>query len=78
MDVVVYQPARSLGFQVSTGPLRPRVDFTFAQADTGTTVNFSITAPLTGIKKALMGRMVEKNMAQEAAALNEAKRLLEA
>jgi uncharacterized membrane protein len=77
MDVVAYQLDRALGFQVTTGPLRPRVDFTFAPADSGTTVNFSITAPLTGIKKAFMGKMVEKNMAQEAAALDEAKRLLE-
>lgn len=78
MDVVVYQPTTALGFQVTTGPLRPRVDFSFAPADTGTTVNFSIAASLTGIKKAFMGKMVEKNMAQEAAALDEAKRLLEA
>jgi uncharacterized protein YndB with AHSA1/START domain len=78
MDVVVYQPATALGFQVTTGPLRPRVDFTFAPADNGTTVNCSIAAPLTGIKKTVMGKMVRKNMAQEAAALNEAKRLLEA
>jgi uncharacterized protein YndB with AHSA1/START domain len=78
MDVVVYEPPTALGFQVTTGPLRPRVDFTFASAATGTTVDFSITAPLTGVKKALMARMAQKNMAQEAAALNEAKRLLEA
>ncbi|HET7071655.1 MAG TPA: hypothetical protein VFI40_12575, partial [Nocardioides sp.] len=78
MDVVVYQPTTALGFQVTTGPLRPRVDFSFAPADTGTTVSFSITAPLTGLKKAVMGKMVEKNMAHEAAALDEAKRLLEA
>lgn len=78
MDVVVYQPTTALGFQVTTGPLRPRVDFSFVPADTGTTVSFSITAPLTGIKKAVMGKMVEKNMAHEAAALDEAKRLLEA
>jgi uncharacterized protein YndB with AHSA1/START domain len=78
MDVVVYQPTTALGFQVTTGPLRPRVDFTFEPADTGTTVNFSITAPLTGFKKAFMDTMARKNMAQEAAALDEAKRLLEA
>jgi uncharacterized membrane protein len=78
MDVVVYQPTTALGFQVTTGPLRPRVDFSFAPVNTGTTVNFSISASLTGIKKAFMGKMVEKNMAQEAAALDEAKRLLEA
>ena len=78
MDVVVYEPTKALGFQVITGPLRPRIDFTFASVDDGTTVNFSITAQLTGFKKALMGSMVEKNMAHEAQALNDAKRLLEA
>ena len=77
MDVVVYEPGKALGLQVTTGPLRPRIDFTFTQAGDGTTVNFDIDAPLSGLKKALMGKMVEKNMAHEAEALNVAKRLLE-
>jgi len=78
MDVVVYEPPTALAFQVTTGPLRPRVEFTFAPAAAGTEVAFSIEAPLTGLKKALMGKMAEKNMAAEAAALDNAKRLLEA
>jgi uncharacterized protein YndB with AHSA1/START domain len=77
MDVVVYQPTTALGFQVTSGPLRPRVDFTFAPSATGTTVSFSIAAPLTGVKKVVMGSTVQKNFAHEAAALTEAKRLLE-
>jgi len=77
MDVVVYEPPTALAFQVTTGPLRPRVEFRFAPTPTGTTVAFSIDAPLTGLKKALLGKMAEKNMAAEAAALNNAKRLLE-
>jgi hypothetical protein len=40
-------------------------------------VAFSIEAPLAGLKKAVMGRMAEKDMAAEAAALDNAKRLLE-
>ena len=63
MDVVVYEPPTALAFQVTTGPLRPRVEFRFAPAATGTEVAFSIDAPLTGLKKALMGKMAEKNMA---------------
>jgi uncharacterized protein YndB with AHSA1/START domain len=78
MDVVVYEPTTALGFQVTTGPLRPRVDFTFAPTEAGTTVSFSISAPLSGVKKVLMRSMVQKSMAEEAAALDEAKRLLEA
>lgn len=78
MEVVAYEPSSALAFQVTTGPLRPRVDFAFAPVDDGTAVTFSISAPLTGLKKAMMGKMVQKNMDQEAAALTEAKRLLEA
>lgn len=77
MDVVVYDPPRALAFQVTTGPLRPRVEFSFAGTTTGTEVAFSIDAPLTGFKKAVMGKMAEKDMAAEADALDNAKRLLE-
>jgi len=78
MDVVAYQPPTALAFQVTTGPLRPRVEFTFAPSATGTEVAFTIDAPLSGLKKTLMGKMAERNMAAEAAALDNAKRLLEA
>jgi uncharacterized protein YndB with AHSA1/START domain len=77
MDVVVYEPPTALAFQVTTGPLKPRIEFRFAPTATGTEVSFSIDAPLTGVKKAAMGKMAEKSMAAEAAALDNAKRLLE-
>lgn len=77
MDVVVYEPPTALAYQVTAGPLRPRVDFTFAPAGTGTEVSFSIEAPLTGVKKAVMGRSVERSMAAEAEAMDNAKRILE-
>lgn len=77
MDVVVYEPPTAIAFQVTTGPLRPRVEFRFAPVATGTEVAFSIDAPLTGMKKAVMGRMAQKSMAAEAAALDNAKRILE-
>jgi uncharacterized protein YndB with AHSA1/START domain len=77
MDVVVFEPPTALAFQVTTGPLRPRVEFRFAPVGTGTEVSFSIDAPLSGLKKAVIGKMAEKNMAGEAAALDNAKRILE-
>lgn len=77
MDVVIFEPPTTLTFQVITGPLRPRVEFRFAPVDTGTEVSFSIEAPLSGLKKTVMGKMAEKNMADEAAALDNAKRILE-
>jgi uncharacterized protein YndB with AHSA1/START domain len=77
MDVVAYDPPAILAFQVITGPLRPRVEFRFSPAATGTEVSFSIDAPLAGVKKAIMGSMAQKSMAAEAAALDNAKRILE-
>ena len=76
MDVVVFEPPTALAFQVVTGSLKPRVDFRFAPADAGTEVSFSIEAALSGVK-VVMGKMAEKNMAAEAAALDNAKRILE-
>ena len=78
MDVVTYQPPTALAFQVTTGPLRPRVTFTFTPVDEATEVTFSIDAPLSGMKKALMGKMAQRNMDHESAALDQAKKLLEA
>jgi carbon monoxide dehydrogenase subunit G len=78
MDVVVYEPSTAIGFQVTTGLLRPRIEFTFAPVTEGTAVAFSIDAPLAGLKKAMMGKMVQRSMDHEAAALDEAKKLLEA
>jgi len=77
MDVVAYDPPTTLAFQVTTGPLKPRVEFRFSRAATGTEVTFSIDAPLAGVKKAVMGRMAQTSMATEAAALDNAKRILE-
>jgi uncharacterized protein YndB with AHSA1/START domain len=77
MDVVVFEPPKALAFQVITGPLKPRVEFRFAPVGAGTEVSFSIEASLSGLKKAVMGKMAEKNMAGEAAALDNAKRILE-
>jgi uncharacterized protein YndB with AHSA1/START domain len=77
MDVVAYEPSTVLAFQVTTGPLRPRVEFRFTSTGAGTEVAFFIEAPLSGFKKAVMGAMAEKSMAAEAAALDNAKRILE-
>ena len=77
MEVVAFEPPTALAFQVITGPLRPRVEFRFAAVGAGTEVSFSIEAPLSGLKKTVMGRMAEKNMAAEADALDNAKRILE-
>jgi uncharacterized protein YndB with AHSA1/START domain len=77
MNVTEYLPPTVLAFQVTTGPLRPRVEFTFASVGTGTEVSFSISASLSGVKKIMMERVAQKSMSGEAAALDTAKRILE-
>jgi uncharacterized protein YndB with AHSA1/START domain len=77
MDVVAFEQPTALAFQVIAGPVKPRVEFAFAPADAGTQVSFSIAASLSGLKKVVMGKIVAKSMSDEAAALDNAKRILE-
>lgn len=77
MDVVVYDAPNAVTYQVTTGPLRPRVSFVLTSVDAGTRVDFSIDAPLSGLKNTLMGKRAQKNVEAEAADLDTAKRLLE-
>jgi hypothetical protein len=77
MDVVVFDPPRELLFQVVTGPLKARMGFSFAAVDAGTEVSFSIEAPMGTAEQAMIGKIVEKNMKEQAAALDNAKHILE-
>jgi uncharacterized membrane protein len=77
-EITAYQPEREYSFQVVDGPVRPRGEFRFApHAEGGTEVSLSLSAELTGLKKVLMGRAVQKSMNSELAGLFRAKLLLE-
>jgi uncharacterized membrane protein len=69
-------PAR-YSFQVVAGPVRPRGDFRFSPAGDGTEVRFSLAADLSGLKKLLMSRAVQRSMDGEMAGLGTAKRVIE-
>ncbi|RMI32172.1 SRPBCC family protein [Nocardia stercoris] len=78
-DVVVTDlvPDRQVVLQGVSGPLRPLVEYSFAPAGTGTIVTFSLSAHLTGLKRLIMGRAVQKTMDAEVQRLERAKQLLE-
>jgi len=75
--VNTYEPPSRLAFDVTAGPVRPRGDLRFRAVDDGTEVTFRLDAPLSGIRKLLMERAVQKSMDSEVGALERAKQVLE-
>jgi hypothetical protein len=76
--VTAFDPDRLFTFDVTAGPVRPRGEFVFAGEGEGTSVTFSLSAELSGLKKLFMGGPVQKSMDAEAAAMDRAKAALEA
>lgn len=77
-EVTAYEPDRRFAFAVIAGPVRPRGEMRFAQTSEGATeLSFSLEAELSGLKKLLMGRAVQKSMDGEMASLDKAKAILE-
>jgi uncharacterized protein YndB with AHSA1/START domain len=78
IEITAYEPGAQYGFAVIAGPVRPRGEMHFAPTpEGGTEVTFSLDTELTGFKKVLMGRPVQKSMDGEMANLDRAKQLLE-
>jgi uncharacterized protein YndB with AHSA1/START domain len=70
-------PDELIAFRTRTGPVRPTGRYELSSADGGTRVRFRLDAELSGAKKLLMGRMVEKTMRSEVGALDNLKRVIE-
>jgi uncharacterized protein YndB with AHSA1/START domain len=77
IEVTALDPGEQVGFRGVAGPVRPQGRYTFRPADGGTAVTFTLDAELTGIKKLLMAKAVQKTMEAEVANLDKAKALLE-
>jgi uncharacterized membrane protein len=78
-EVTALEPNARFSFRVVEGPARPTGDFRFAATpDGGTEVTLKLSAEFSGLKKLLMSRPVQKSMDGETAALENAKKLLEA
>jgi len=77
IEITAYEPTSLYAFQVVSGPVRPQGEFTFTPSGDGTQVTFSLTAELTGLKKAFMAGAVQKSMDAEMAGLDQAKAIVE-
>jgi uncharacterized protein YndB with AHSA1/START domain len=76
-EVTAYEPDTHLAFRVTAGPVRPVGDYSFRPVAEGTEVTLSLSAQLSGVKKLLMSRSVQKAMESEVAGLDRAKQVLE-
>jgi uncharacterized protein YndB with AHSA1/START domain len=75
--ITVYEPDSVLAFEVIAGPVRPRGRYELSPAGGATRVRFTLECELSGAKKLLMGRSVEKAMRGEVGNLERLKRVLE-
>lgn len=62
MEVVADEPSRRYAFQVTAGPARPAGEFLFAPSGSGTEVKFSLNAQLSGIKKLILSKPVQRSL----------------
>jgi uncharacterized protein YndB with AHSA1/START domain len=77
VEITELDPDTRVAFRGVAGPVRPEGDYSFAPAEGGTSVTFTLDAELTGVKKLLMAKPVQKSMDAEMANLDKAKALLE-
>lgn len=77
IEVTAFEQSSRYGFRVVAGPVRPVGEFTFAAGEGGTTVSLSLAAELTGLKKLVMSRAVQRSMDAEMNALDRAKAVIE-
>src|SRR6516225_7703720 len=77
VEITALDPDTRVAFRGVAGPVRPEGDYSFAPAEGGTSVTFTLDAELSGVKKLLMAKPVQKSMDAEMANLDKAKALLE-
>lgn len=77
-EITVFEPNQRIEFQTVAGPVRPHGRYDFAAEDGGTRLTFTLDAALNGLRRLLMGSMVQRTMEGEVQALDRLKHVLEA
>jgi len=77
IEVTGYDPTARYAFRGVAGPIRPVGEFRFSAEEEHTRVSFSLSVELTGIKRVLMSRAVQRAMDGEVKAIEQAKAVLE-
>ena len=78
IEVTAYEPPTRYAFQVVAGPARPRGEFRFIETATGTEVTSRSRPSSAGSRSCCFPAPVQRSMDGEIAALDTAKRLIEA
>jgi len=76
-EVTAFEANRRIDIQTTAGPVRPNGRYDFEATGGGTRLTFTLEAQLSGLRKLLMGSMVQRTMDGEVAALDQVKRILE-
>jgi uncharacterized protein YndB with AHSA1/START domain len=76
IEITAYEPSVRLAFRTVTGPVRPAGEYELEPVDGGTRVRMTLTAQLSGLKKA-MAPIVAKTMTREVGNLANLRRVLE-
>ncbi len=76
-EITAYEPDRRLEFQATAGPVRPHGRYDLEAVEGGTRLTFTLDAELSGLRKLLMGSMVQKTMDSEVRSLDELKAVME-
>lgn len=77
-EITRSEPSLLLEIQTTTGPVRPHGRYDLEAVDGGTRLSFALDAELSGLRKLLLGSMVQNTMDSEVATLDALKRNLEA
>ena len=77
IEITDYTPTSRYAFRAVSGPFRPTGSYDFTRVDVGTDVTFTLAGDISGIKKLMMEKPIQKSMAAEMAALDTAKEILE-
>jgi len=76
-EVTAFEPDRRIAFRAIAGPVRPTGEYRFRPEGDATGVSLALDATLTGWKRLVMGRAVQRTMELEVHNLETLKSLLE-
>jgi uncharacterized membrane protein len=77
IEITAYEPDTHIAFRTIAGPVRPTGEYSFRTVAGGTEATLTLQAQLSGIKKLLMTKPVQKSIHAEVVSLDRAKGVLE-
>lgn len=76
-SVTAFEPNKHVEFTTMAGPVRPHGRYDFEEVEGGTRLTFALDAQVTGLRRFLMGSMVQQTMDTEVRCLDNVKKILE-